>query len=146
MEAYGQMRDACMASLFQKVAREHGVTVDRVRQSLQERPKLFDLSVLFSFAGLLAAAAYLIRRWAVRWDWPAVMTVYVSAVLAAAGVLLLDVWSGTMEDLRIGNGHLSYRGERIPWLHHRLLLFAGFALLSWAVTMLGRRWSSRDAS
>src|SRR5438034_1273743 len=50
-----------------------------------------------------------------------------------AGVLSGEVWSITMESIRLGNDHLSYRTSRIPWKHHGLALFAGGVALYWLV-------------
>jgi hypothetical protein len=54
--------------------------------------------------------------------------------IAASGLLLGDVWSTTMEVIRIGNGHLGQiRGERIPWGHHLRELFGIGVALVWAI-------------
>ena len=45
------------------------------------------------------------------------------------GVLLGEVWSDLMENIRLGNGPLSYRVERIPWGPHRLGMFVGGVIL-----------------
>lgn len=59
------------------------------------------------------------RSYRETWGW-AVMIVYASIIASALGTLLGEVWSLTLENIRLDNGHLSYRVERIPWSHHRL--------------------------
>src|SRR5512142_464694 len=60
MESYGRQRDRCMNALFERSAHDHGVTAADVRRALAYRPRTFDLAVLFSFAALYAAGAYLV--------------------------------------------------------------------------------------
>jgi hypothetical protein len=140
MEAYGRRRDECMATLFHSVAQEHGVTEPQVHVALSYRRPEFDAAVIVSFAIQYAALSYFIageiRKRTVN---PAILTVYVSGICAVAGVMAFDVWCGAMEDLRVGNGHLSYRGERIPWMHHRPSLWAAGVLLFWAMALWRRR-------
>jgi len=54
-----------------------------------------------------------------------VATVLISAVFSLAGLLLGELWSIAAETLRVSNGHLSYRADRIPWNHHLPVIFAG---------------------
>ena len=61
------------------------------------------------------------------------MTVYVSATTSVVGMLLTDLWSSMMENIRLGNGHLSYRGARIPWQHHQPVILVFAMALFWAV-------------
>ena len=59
-----------------------------------------------------------------------------SAVVSTAGMLVGELWSGAVEMLRVGNGHLSYRADRIPWGQHRASLFFCGVLLFWAIAAL----------
>lgn len=79
------------------------------------------------------------------------MIVYTSIIASVVGMLLGEVWSDLMENIRLGNGHLSYRAERIPWSHHRLGIFVGGVVLFWLLaafhhrgrsTSLGVQWTS----
>ncbi len=147
MAEYGLKRDQCMATLFQIVARSHGVSAEQVRRSLSDRPKVFDLGVVLSFAVLYVLAAYFVARrlWKLYSrdgdrERAVMMTVYVSAITSAVGTLLLtDLWSTSMENIRIGNGHLSYRVARIPWQHHRPAIFVLGVVLFYAVAALRYR-------
>ena len=60
-------------------------------------------------------------------------TVITSAVVSTAGVLVGEEWSQVAETFRVGNGHLSYRVNRIPWNQHRLGLFIGGVILFWLI-------------
>jgi hypothetical protein len=122
---YGRTRHQCMVKLFQIVGSDHDVTEEQVRRSLAHRRVDLDLAVILSFAVVYAWAADFIarrisRRHADRRDtsaW-AVMTVYTSVIAGAVGALAAEVWSGLVESVRLGTGHLRYRAERIPWNHH----------------------------
>ena len=124
-DEYGLTTDQCMARLFHIVGSNHGVTEEQIRWHLAHRPTELDVAVIFSFVALYAWAATLIVRRICRRKaddqetsgW-AVMIVYTSIIASAVGVLLGEVWSDLMENIRLGNGHLSYRVERIPWGHH----------------------------
>jgi len=75
------------------------------------------------------------------------MIAYTSVVASVVGVLLGEVWSDLMENIRLGNGHLSYRLERIPWSHHRLGMFVGGVVLFWLLAAFHqcRRFASLGA-
>lgn len=53
-----------------------------------------------------------------------------SLVLAAGSAMLGEQWAWLAENYRIGNDHMSYRVQRLPWARHRAELFAG-ALIFW---------------
>jgi hypothetical protein len=130
-----------MSTLFQIVARDRGLSLDQVRQSLSERPKMFDLAVIASFDMLYLTAVYFVERrlWKVYSrtgdrQRAVMMTIYISVITSAIGMLLLpDIWATTMENIRIGNGHLSYRVARIPWQYHRPAIFLCGVVVFWAV-------------
>jgi hypothetical protein len=147
--AYGRTRDQCMASLFQIVGSNHGVTDEQIRWHLAHRRPELDLAVILSFIALYAWAAILIVRRVCRRNadqqetlsW-LVMITYTSVIASAVGVLLGEVWSDLMENIRVGNGHLSYRSERIPWSHHRLEIFVGGVFLFWLLAAFHHRGRS----
>ena len=60
---------------------------------------------------------------------PVVMTALAALAVSVVGVLAGELWSLMLEDRRVGNGHLSYRVDRIPWTQHRLGFFLGGAVL-----------------
>jgi len=146
---YGLTRDQCMARLFQIVGSNHGVTEEQIRWHLAQRRTELDLGVVLTFIALYAWAATLIVRRVGRrnadhqetWGW-VVIIVYTSVIASVVGVLLGEVWSDLMENMRLGNGHLSYRVERIPWGHHRLGMFVGGVVLFWLLAAFQRQGRS----
>jgi hypothetical protein len=156
---YVGTRDQCMAGLFQAIGRDYGATPEQVREPLGYRRADLDLAIILSFVGFYAWAANDIARRVCRsyqetWG-RVVMIVYASLIASALGTLLGEVWSLTLENIRLGNGHLSYRVERIPWSHHRLGMFVGGIVLFWFLAALngweglstaGRRGQQRLAT
>lgn len=125
---YRANRERCEAVLFASLAHASGVDLAKVqdaRRSLADRP--FDWAVNMPMATLVACAGFLLSRWSARRfgadevlaSWFAVAAGAVG--IAVATVAIGYVWAAGVETLRIGNGHLSYRAERIPWQHHRAL-------------------------
>ena len=146
--AYNTARDHCQDSLFAKVAGTDGVTGDQVRDALTQRPTAFDLSVGLSFAIIyfLLANAMARRFWRHFAAQDGLIAGFaasgvVSAMFSAAGVLVGEIWSGLAENIRVGNGHLSYRSDRIPWHHHHISFFLIGLALFWIAGALqaGRR-------
>ena len=128
---YTQARDDCMQALFIAVAQNHGIDTVVVRKYTAVRDRLFDGTVLVSFGLLFALVAYGLAGRAVHHpmteDPRLVAAAVIALALAAAiiGTMAVDLWSTTMESLRLGSWHLSYRADRIPWAHHRSMLFTG---------------------
>lgn len=150
-DEYGRIREQCMTALFEVIGKNHGVTEQQVRQSLVHRRTSLDLSVILSFAMLYGfAASGVARRVCCRfplnegWIMPVLATVVTSAVVSIAGVLLGEIWSAVAEMFRVGNGHMSYRVDRIPWNQHRLGLFLGGTVLFWLIAGHHYRAGVRD--
>jgi hypothetical protein len=61
------------------------------------------------------------------------VTLIASLILSAGGVLAGEWWAFNAESLWIGNGHISYRAERIPWVHHRVAIFTAGIAIFWAI-------------
>jgi uncharacterized membrane-anchored protein len=124
-----------MAKLFQIIGRDHGAAEEEVRESLAVRSAALDLAIILPFVAFYAWTANLIirricRRHQETAGW-AVMIVYASTITSAVGTLLGEVWALIVENIRLGNGHLSYRVGRIPWTHHRLGMFVGGIIIFW---------------
>ena len=136
---YTRIRNACLSSVFEGVARAHQVSVDEVRAAAEQRPAIFDASVLLSFGLFYLLVADRIVRW-IRSRFAdskrlvAVVSGGAAGVTAAGGVLLGGVWADAAEIARIGNDHLSFRGFRIPWDHHVAALFVAGVVLFLAVS------------
>jgi hypothetical protein len=150
-DKYARAREQCMAALFQVIAKNHGVTQEQVRESLKYRRTSLDLGVLLSFAVLygFAASGFSRRVWRrfpfdEGWVAGAVATVIASAIVSLGGVMVGEIWSTTLEEMRIGNGHLSYRVARIPWNQHRLSLFVCGVVLFWLIAGFQYRTAARQ--
>ena len=135
-----------MAFLFQVIASVHNVSPDDVRRSLGHRRVSFDLAVILSFAVLYGCGASLLVRWLYRiygageeLTTVVAMTALASLIASTVGVLFGEVWSGILEALRIGNGHMSYRATRIPWTQHRLGLFVAGIVAFLLIAVVYRR-------
>jgi hypothetical protein len=146
-EEYTQARDNCMQALFVAVAQNHSLDTAVVRAYTTVRNSWFDGTVLVSFAVLFALVAYGLAgrmiRLTVTEDLRLVAVAVIAIALAAAllGMMFLDMWSTTVESLRLGSWHLSYRADRIPWTHHRSWLFTGSVALFCLITLLRyARW------
>lgn len=49
--------------------------------------------------------------------------------------MLGQKWSTVMENLRVGNGHLSYRVDRLPWERHQMNFVALYIVIFWGVAI-----------
>jgi hypothetical protein len=140
-----------MATLFNTIAKNHSVTSAQVRESLIKRRMSFDAGVILSFVVFFwFVADRLTQRVSRRFPpregrAPALMlTAVISVGVSFAGALLGELWSFIAEGYRLGNGHLSYRASRIPWVHHRMGFFGACLLLFWVTAALRFRISSRQ--
>jgi len=142
---YQAVRERCKAALFTIVAGQHDVSDAAVAAAVADRREWLDALVFLGFAALFAIIANqvspLIFRGAIA-DSPAfAASMLVVAALAAggAGVLSGDVWFGLVESLRIGNGHMSYRVDRLPIRQHWRVAFAACSVLFAAVSAVQYR-------
>jgi len=130
-QEYDQARDECMASLFDAVARTHGLDIGLVRGYTAVRNELYDAIVLLSFTVLYAFIAHtlagrLARRFrADERNVVALAAIGLSFSSALVAMMVFPIWTETAESFRLGSWHLSYRAERLPWRHHTVLLFTG---------------------
>lgn len=146
MPEYSRTRDTCMAQLFHTAATTHQVSDAQVRQSLGIRRTGFDAAISLAFALLYTWLAWLLAGRLNRL-YPdsdsalshAAIIVYVSAIVSLAGVLLGELWAGLAENIRVGSGHLSYRGARVPWSHYNTALFIAGLVIFWSVAALRHR-------
>ena len=127
--AYRTRRETCKASLFATIADQHGVAVESVGSAVVQRRVWLDALVMIGFAMLYAAMA---RQVAGRMFQGAIgdsrplalaMTIVVAIVFAAIGLLAGEVWTMLIEAIRLGNGHGSYRVDRVPWRQYPVPIF-----------------------
>ncbi len=122
-DSYRAAREGCMNKLFAMVGHDHGVNIDRVRHGVRHRSGLFDALVLLSFATLYFRAASRVASRVVHGSSGSLPSMIIAALFASmmlgiVGFLTGAVWSGVAETIRVGNGHVSYRVNRIPWRQH----------------------------
>jgi hypothetical protein len=139
---YADVRDRCIAILFARISQRHGIDAITVRQYAGQRDIIFDASVLLMFAFAYLMIAYqlvgaLTRRFT-RDERFALVTavIIVSVMTAVAAVPAGDSWSIAAEVLRVGNGHLSYRTERLPWRQYRSAVIATALGLFWLIAVV----------
>ena len=142
MAEYVQSEDRCMAKLFEIVAKDHSVTPEQVRKSINaDRHASLDVVVILSFAVLYYLAASWMaggiwRHFPPRYGWIVGLAavLVISSLISLTGVLVGELWSTLAEAFRVGTDHLSYRVDRIPWIHHRLAIFAIGVLIFWLIS------------
>jgi len=131
---WNQKQSECMQTLFQGIAKDHGVDVATVQQYSMERDLIADAAVIFGFGLLYLFVAYIftgrIRR---RFHddntgfW--IMTLTMAAGVSLAAVMVGILGSIVIETFRLNSVHLSYRMNRIPFRQHWAMLFAcGFVV------------------
>ena len=131
---WDQKQNECMQTLFQGVAKHHGVDVATIQQYSVERDLIIDAPVILGFGILYVFTAYIftgrIRR---RFHddntgfW--IMTLTMAAGVSLAAVMVGILGSIVIETFRLNSVHLSYRMNRIPFRQHWAMLFAcGFIL------------------
>lgn len=139
---YADVRDQCMAMLFARISQTHGIDVSTVRDYARQRDIIFDAGVLLVFAFAYVVIAYQLvgavtRRFAGDERFALVAAIIiVSAMTTFAAVLVGDSWSIATEVLRVGNGHLSYRTERLPWRQYRPAMIATAVGVFWVVAVV----------
>jgi len=147
--AYAQATNDCMTTLFAQVGRVHTVAPDVVREYSRRRNPWFDAMVFLALGTMYVMAAYtmagrIARRFPVdEWVAGTFATLALSLAAAFVAVSIGHMLSIGAEILRVGNGHLSYRADRLPWRQHRLFLFAAGVGLFWLLALLRYRDESR---
>ena len=149
---YADVRDRCMAMLFARISQRHGIDVSTVRDYAQQRDFVFDAAVLLVFAFAYVVIAHQLvgavtRRFIDDERFALVAAVIiVSAMTVFAAVLVGDSWSIGAEVLRVGNGHLSYRTERLPWQLYRPAIIATALGVFWLVAAVRIRTEKMQAA
>ena len=147
---WDQKQNECMQTLFQGIAKHHGVDVGIVQQYSMEREFIVDAAVIFSFGILYLFVAYIftgrIRRRFYDDDtgfW--IMTLTMAAGVSLAAVMVGMLGSIVIETFRLNSVHLSYRMNRIPFRQHWAMLFACGCVLFGLVSLLRSRIKFRKA-
>ena len=145
---WDQKQNGCMQTLFEGIAKHHGVDVGIVQQYSMEREFIVDAAVIFGFGLLYVFVAYIftgrIRRRFYDVDtgfW--IMTLTMAAGVSLAAVMVGILGSIVIETLRLNSVHLSYRMNRIPFRQHWAMLFACGFILFGLVALLRSRLQLR---
>jgi len=131
-EDYAFNRDRCMATLFGEIASQHNVPIERVYGSLGQNRGYIDLAINLPFALIYCLIAIAVARAIWRryppaesgWLAGATMILFLSLALPVGFIMLGDVWARIAETYRVGNGHMSYRADRLLWARHQTALFS----------------------
>jgi len=128
--AYSNARDDCMTMLFDRTAQTHAIDASVVREYAGHRDIVFDaaLMVAFGIAYVLIVSQVIgivVRRFAADSRSALLVALVLTSAMAVIVTLAAgDVLSIAAEILRIGNGHLSYRTQRLPWRQDRQAIVA----------------------
>lgn len=136
-EAYGAQIRQCMSTLFDQVAAEHHVPPEQVLHALGRNRGMVDLAVNLPFGILAGIGAFFLTRWIWRRYRPAehgwipglIVTLVAALVFTLAVRMAGEMWSWLGENLRTGNGHMSYRVVRLPWNRYSYQLIAASLVL-----------------
>jgi hypothetical protein len=150
-----QRRDEeCLSVLFSEIASRHNVPLDvvyRARERIGEKGLNLVVNIpIVGFAILLSVlmAERVRQRFSADDEQLAVVvaaafvSVLVGGLTAGLGVL----WETAVEIARVGNAHLSYRGERLQWGSQQgwMLFLFGVGIAWFAI--LGRYFTGRHRS
>ncbi len=145
-EAYGAARDQCMQALFAEAAKEHGVPVEGVSSALGQHRGYVELAENLPFLLVYILAAVAVAQWNWRrhpldegWAPGVGFALFLSVLFALAGSMIGEAWEWLVEGFRVGNGHMSYRAERLVWNQHRGILFAGALMIFWLAVVEAAR-------
>lgn len=142
--------EQCLAPLFQHIADSHSLPLQDV---LSARDRIGNRGISLAVNGPVGLvvgliAAFLLkridRRFSVFHEPLAVAGATLVGALFIGGVSMAigRLWEAGYETIRLGNGHLSYRGLRLPWTQHALE-FAAIATAIFVAVSVGyflSRW------
>lgn len=143
----GPTRDTCLAQLTATIARDHALTAAEVEAYRGRRDGWWDAALFvvlgLAFSVMVRTLVGVIRE---RFDSPhasAVVLVCAALPVALVGVAAGEWISLVAEGVRVSNlSHLSgFRGERIPWRHHRLEIAAASVALFTVVAVASVWWT-----
>ena len=147
-EDYVANRDRCKAMLFGEIADQHHVPVERVYDSLGQNRAYIDLAINLPFALIYCLVVAAVARAVWRryppaesgWLPGATMILFLSVAFSIAFIMVGDIWARIAETYRVGNGHMSYRADRLLWVRHQPALFsAAFVTFLLTATEAARR-------
>jgi hypothetical protein len=150
VEEYHRTRERCFDALSGEIATRHAISRAEVAGAVGRRDDLLDAIVLLVFAALYGFAANgFLRQLFVRFPpdepWPALVGTVAGAIgISATGVIVGGLGASIVEMIQLGDMHMSYRADRLPWSRHWLLMFAGGIVLFSVIASI--RWRNSDQS
>lgn len=131
-EDYASNRDRCEAMLFGEIANQHSVPTQRVYDSLGQNRAYIDLAINLPFGLIYCLVVAAVARAVWRRYPPAengwlpgtAMILFLSVAFSIGFILVGDLWARIAETYRVGNGHMSYRADRLIWVRHQTALFS----------------------
>jgi hypothetical protein len=151
--SHGRLRSSCEAELFAVVAQKHRVApaaIEDARRQLDAN--VFDAPVhlpllAFYFVAASFLARKVARRFATEEIVPAVLaTVFLSFGLAVIFQVLGHIWNGTVEMVRLGDTHMSYRAERLGFRSYSADVFVLSVVLFWCAVLARYRTARPNIS
>lgn len=140
-------RIACLGELFGEIGKSHQVPLGEVAAFQGRRNTVVDVALALPFFVLYGFVAGIAARWLLRryppgdgWGVTVLMVVLASLAFGLGGTMIGEQWSEIAENLRVWNGHLSYRVDLLPWARHEEAAFVVCLLVFWAAAIV--RWSS----
>src|SRR5580700_364946 len=140
--------NTCLATLLQQIAKSHGVSRTEMIENFGRCSVAIAVGEQLPFLLLyLFLSVVLINK--VRGRYPPedglavgiVMILLSSLAAGIGGALLGKQLADLLEMIRVGNGHMSYRADRIPWAHYQASLFGFYLTLFWIIAAV---WFVRD--
>jgi hypothetical protein len=141
--SHGRLRSGCEAKLFAVVTHNQRVALSDIEEARRQLDaNAWDAPVhLPLIAFYVAVALILARKVPIRFPRdetvPAAMaTLFLSLVLAGVLQALGHLWDGTVEMIRLGTTHLSYRVARLGWREYSEEVFALSVVFFWCAVVL----------
>jgi hypothetical protein len=131
---YRRIREQCKAELYAAVAAQHSVPPEVVAAAVGDRREWLDaimiacLAIGFIAVARLASAFMLRGALADSRALAAGMILAAAIVAGVAAVMAGGMFIGLIESVRVGNGHMSYRVDRLPLRHRPMETFAAAAI------------------
>lgn len=132
--------NTCLATLLQQIAKSHGVSRTEIIENFGRRSIPIAIGEQLPFVLLyLYLSVLLVNK--VRRRYPPeagssvalVMILLASLAAGIGGALSGEELAQLLEAIRVGNGHMSYRADRIPWAHYQASLFGFYFALFWVI-------------
>jgi hypothetical protein len=144
--AHGHLRSECEAKLFNHLSKAHEVSTADVSAAREQLARnSFDPPVHVPLVVFyLSAVSWATRKIRNRFTSDERMAIAFTSVFVGVGIgmiviVLGHLLDGTVEMLRVGNTHMSYRAERLGFREHTAKVFAGTLVLFWCAVLAAYR-------